>query len=134
MANINPTSTESRSQIHTEVRVPAEAMMTRIVWFVFALIEVLIGVRFVLKLVGANAEAGFVQMIDGISGVFMAPFNAILGSQRVAGATFEWSALIAIAVYALVAWGIVSMIAALSPREHAQTVETVAKDEDVAVK
>jgi len=49
----------------------------------------------------------------------------------VAGATFEWSALVAIAVYALLAWGIVQLIRAVNPREHAQTVERVEKDDDV---
>lgn len=134
MPTIKPESTDRRSQVHTEVHVPLEAVMTRVVWFVFAVIEVLIAVRFVLKLVGANAEAGFVQLIDTMSGVFMVPFNAILGTQHVSGATFEWSALVAIAVYALLAWGIVSLIAAVSPRDHAQTVERTETNEDVTVK
>jgi len=131
MLNANAGSTDRRSQVHTEVRAPVEAVVSRIVWFVFGLIEVLIGIRFVLKLFGANAEAGFVQMIYGVSGVLMAPFASIFGTQRVAGATFEWSALVAIAVYALLAWGIVQLIRAVNPREHAQTVERVEKDDDV---
>jgi len=131
MSNGNAASSDQRSQVHTEVRAPIEVVVTRIVWFVFGAIEVLIAVRFVLELLGANAEAGFVKFIYGFSGVFMAPFNAILGTAKVAGATFEWSALLAIAVYALVAWGIVALIRAVNPREHAETVERVQKDEDV---
>jgi hypothetical protein len=127
-------SSDHRRQVHTEVRAPIEAVITRVVWFVFAVIEVLIAVRFAFKLVGASAQAGFVQMVDGVSGVFMVPFSAILGTQRVSGATFEWSALVAIAVYALIAWGIVALIAAVNPRDHAETVERVEKDEDVAVR
>ena len=132
MSNAVAASTDSRRQVHTELRVPVETVITRVIWFVFAVIEILIAIRFFLKLAGANAEAGFVQMINGVSGVFMAPFNAILGTQRVAGSTFEWSALVAIAVYALVAWGIVSLMAAVIPRQQSETVERVESDDSVS--
>jgi hypothetical protein len=134
MLNTNPTTADRRSQVHTEVRVPLEAVLTRVVWFVFGVIEVLIAVRFVLMLLGANAEAGFVKMIYGVSGIFMAPFVAIFKTQQVAtGAVFEWSALVAIAIYALVAWGLTALIYAVTPRANAQTVERVVQDEDVRV-
>jgi uncharacterized protein YggT (Ycf19 family) len=108
--------------------------MSRVVWFIFAVIEILIAIRFVLKLVGANAEAGFVQLIHGMSDPFMMPFNAILGVQRIQGATFEWSALVAIAVYALIAWGLVTLISVISPRRRSETVERVESQEDLTVK
>ena len=130
MSTEKTASTDRRSQVHTEVRAPVEAVFSRIVWYVFGVIEVLIAIRFVFKLLGANAAAGFVQFIYGVSGFFVAPFNAIFGTQRVSGATFEWSALVAIIIYALIAWGIVALIRAVSPREHAQTVERVETDED----
>jgi len=110
-----------------------ESVAAGVVWFVFGAIEVLIAIRFVLMLLGANAEAGFVSMIYALSGIFMAPFNAIFDTQEVAGATFEWSALVAIAVYALIAWGIVSLINTVSPRRQAATVETSVKDDNVRV-
>lgn len=134
MPNATVASADHRKQVHTEVRAPIEAVMARIVWFIFAVIEILIAIRFVLKLVGANAEAGFVQLIHGVSDVFMVPFNAILGAQKVSGATFEWSALVAIAVYALIAWGLVSLIAVISPRRRSETVESVETHEDVVAK
>lgn len=131
MQNTSAVSTDHRSQVHTEVRAPWEAVATRVVWFVFAVIEILIAIRFALVLFGANAAAGFVSMIYGVSGIFMAPFVAIFGVQRLAGATFEWSALVAIVVYALAAWGITAAIRALNPRDHAETVERVVQDADV---
>jgi hypothetical protein len=105
--------------------------MARVVVFVFGAIETLIAIRFALMLFGANAEAGFVRLVYGISDVFMSPFVAIFGTDQVSGATIEWSALVAIAVYALIAWGIVALIGAVSPRTHARTVERVETDEDV---
>jgi hypothetical protein len=135
MADKNSASTDRRSQVHTEIRVPVETVMIRVVWFVFGVIEVLIAIRFVLLLLGANAEAGFVRLIYAVSSVFMAPFIAIFKTQRVAsGAVFEWSALVAIAIYALVAWGLVQLIRAVGPRDHAQTVESVTQDENVTAR
>ncbi len=131
MANTVATSSGSRSQVHTEVRAPIEAVASRVIWFVFGVIEVLLAIRFVLMLLGANAEAGFVRLIYGVTDIFMAPFAAIFSTQRVAEATFEWSALVAIAIYALIAWGLTALIGAVSPRDHAETVERVVEDEDV---
>ena len=121
----------NRSQVHTEVRSPVETVLARVIWFVAGVVEVFLAIRFVLTLLGANAEAGFSKLIYGVSDVFMAPFNAIFSTGRVSGATFEWSALVAMAVYALIAWGLVALIGVVSPRKHAQTVETVQTDEDV---
>jgi hypothetical protein len=118
-----------RSQVHTEVHSPIESVIAGVVWFVFGVIEVFIGIRFVLKLIGANAEAGFVQFVNGFSGIFMAPFEAILGTDSVSGATLEWSALVAIVIYALIAWGLVTLIGVVSPRRHAQTIERVEEAE-----
>lgn len=129
------TSANDRSStVHTEVRAPAEVVLMRVIWWVFGAIDVLIGLRFVLKLVGANAAAGFVQLVNGISEVFMAPFVAVLGTTRADGAVFEWSALVAIAVYALVAWGITALIAAVVPRESAETVERTESEKDVSAR
>jgi hypothetical protein len=132
MSNASAVSGDHRRQVHTEVRAPLEAVLIRVVWFVFGVIEVLIGIRFILELLGANSQAGFVRVIYGVTQVFMAPFIAIFSSQRVSpGATVEWSALVAIVVYALVAWGIVALIHAVNPRRSSDTVESVERDEDV---
>jgi hypothetical protein len=129
MLSAHVASTDQRSEVHTEVRTPIEMVLSRIVMFIFGFIEVVIALRFVLKLFGANTEAAFVQLVYGVSTVFMRPFEAVFQTQTVEGATFEWSALVAIAVYALIAWGIVAFIGAVSPRERAETVETVRRDD-----
>ncbi len=131
MANAAARSTDHHSQVHTEVRASAETVVSRIIGWVFGAIEVLIAIRFVLLLLGANAEAGFVRFIRGVSDVFMAPFAAVFNTQEVAGTVFEWSALVAIAVYALIAWGLIVLIRAISPRQHAETVERVVQEDDL---
>jgi len=115
----------SATSIRAGSRESVGSWISRVVMFVFGVIELLILVRFVLLLVGANTQSGFVQWIHQISGVFMAPFNAIFGTQTINGAVFEWSALVAIVVYAVIAWLIVALICALTPRRGPETVETV---------
>ena len=133
MANVEAGSSARRQQVHTETRAPVEVIVARVVSYVFGVIEVLIAIRFVLLLFGANAAAGFVAFIYGVSGVFMAPFNAVFQTSIAAGATFEWSALVALAVYALLAWGIVALIGVVSPRRSSETVERVEQNEDSTV-
>lgn len=133
MADTRAVSSDRHSQVHTEVRAPMEVVVSRVIMFVFGVIEVFIAIRFVLMLLGANAGAGFVKMIYNVSGVFMAPFIAIFNTQKAGEAVFDLSALVAIAVYALVAWGLVALIRAVNPRERSATVERVeTKDDSVA--
>ena len=131
MQDTKATSTDRRSQVHTEVRAPIEAVLSRVVIYVFSVIEVLIAIRFVLKLLGASTKAGFVTMMYAVSDVFMAPFSAIFKTQEASGSIFELSALAAIAIYALIAWGIVVLVRVVSPRSQSQTVERVETDEDI---
>lgn len=114
---------------------PIEAVLANVIWFIFGVIEILIAIRFVFLLLGANPATAFVSMIYGVSGIFMAPFAAIFRTQQVAtGTLFEWSALVAIAIYALAAWGIVAMIFAVSPRASSETVERVEQDDSANVR
>lgn len=84
------------------------------VWYVLGFIEILIGFRFILKLLGANPESGFVDFIYSITGVLTAPFDSIFGVTKAetgeVQSVFEPSILVAAAVYAVIAWGIVKLI------------------------
>lgn len=121
-------SDQRATAVATEVRSPIEVILARVITWVFGVIIAFIGVRFVLELFGANVQAGFVRFVYGVSDIFMAPFVAVFNTQRVQAATFEWSALVAIAVYVLIAWGLIELIRAISPREAASTVETRQED------
>jgi hypothetical protein len=79
--------------------------LTQAIYLIFGLIEALLLIRFVLKALGANAEAGFAQFIYGISGPLVAPFVGLFGTpQAASGATLELHTLVALVIYALVAW------------------------------
>jgi hypothetical protein len=79
--------------------------VTRAIYLIFGVIEAVLLIRFVLKALGANAEAGFAQFIYGITGPLVAPFAGLFGTpQAASGATLELHTLIAMVIYALVAW------------------------------
>lgn len=93
-----------------------------IVYFLFGILEILLAFRFVLKLAGASTSSGFVSFVYDLSGVFAAPFKGIFHQSLAQGAettsVFEPSTLVAIIVYALVAWGIVKLIQILSGKQR----------------
>ena len=110
--------------MHTETRLPIERVIVNVVYFIFTVIIVLLALRFVLLLFGANPDAGFTALIYTLTTPFMAPFFAVFGTTQINGSTFEWSALLAIAVYALLAWGIAALVEAVTPRASAGTYES----------
>ncbi len=82
---------------------------TQIVWYVVGLIEVLLAFRFVLKLLGANPFAGFTRFIYGVTYIFAAPFLNVFRITQVEGKIFEWTTLLAMFVYWVLAVGIVKI-------------------------
>ena len=83
---------------------------TQIVWYALGLLEILLAFRFLLKLFGANAAAGFTSFTYSITHVFTAPFNTVFHVTKVAGSIFEWTTLLAMLVYWVIALGIVKLL------------------------
>ena len=98
-------------------------MITSIIYAIGGFIEALVGLRFILRLIGANAENAFVSWVYTWSTPFVAPFSGILGQDAtvvngIGAATasvFDWAALIALVVIGL----IVGLIGNLSGRRSA---------------
>ncbi len=82
---------------------------TQVVWYILGLVEILMGFRFVLKLLGANAGAGFTSFVYGVTQPLATPFLSVFGVTRVEGSVLEWTTLLAMAVYWLIAWGIAKL-------------------------
>jgi hypothetical protein len=83
---------------------------TQIVYYILGLIEALLAFRFVLKLLGANPDAGFSSFIYGVTYVFAAPFLNVFHITQVAGTVLEWTTLLAMVVYWAVAYGIIKLL------------------------
>jgi hypothetical protein len=94
-----------------------------IIYFIFGAIEILLAFRLILMLSGASLSSGFVKFIYDFSQIFVGPFDNIFrtGVAQVTGSTnlvFEPSILVAIAVYTVVAFGIVQLIRVLSGKKQ----------------
>jgi hypothetical protein len=73
------------------------------------IIEVLLAFRFVLKLLGANPSAGFSSFIYGVTYIFATPFLNVFRVVRAEGSIIEWTTLLAIFVYWIIAIGIIKI-------------------------
>lgn len=76
------------------------------IWLGLGIVETLIGLRVVLKLIAANPESPFAAFIYNFSAIFLFPFAGLVGTPASGGMMLELSSIIAMLVYALLAWGI----------------------------
>lgn len=108
----------------TSVSVPVKKEATNsqtveyLVYFFFGALEILLAFRLVFKLAGASVGSAFVGLIYGITGIFILPFEGIFRRGFTQGiettSVLEPSTLVALIVYAVLAWGIVKLIRVLS--------------------
>lgn len=97
----------------------------QVIWYILGIIEVVLAFRILLKLLGANTQSGFTSFIYSISNPFALPFAGILGVTGVSDMILEWSTLIAMAVYAIVAYGIVALLQLVKPTNQEEVEQTV---------
>jgi hypothetical protein len=82
---------------------------TQVVWYILGVLEVLLAFRFFLKLLGANPGAGFTNFIYKITYLFAAPFLSVFKITQLEGSVFEWTTLLAMLVYYIIALGIIKV-------------------------
>jgi hypothetical protein len=96
--------------------------MTQIFWLLFGLLEALIALRFMLKLMAANPANPFAEMVYGLSYVFVWPFLGLTITPSAAGIVLEIPSIIAMIVYALLAWALVQLLWIIADRPNQTTV------------
>lgn len=93
-----------------------------LIYFFFGVLDILLVFRLVLKLTGASLSSAFVGFIYGITGIFILPFEGIFRRGFAQGvettSVLEPSTLVAIVVYAVLAWGIVKLVRVLSGEQQ----------------
>lgn len=98
----------------------------QIIWYILAVIEILLGFRVTLKALGASQTSGFTSFVYALSDPFALPFAGILRTTINNLSVFEWSTIIAAIVYLVVAYGIVhlmQMVKPVTPKEVEQSVD-----------
>jgi YggT family protein len=100
-------SVQTESSHRTTTGPAGQELVRRIVVLLFGLIELVIGLRFVLLLLDAREANSLVSGILNVSQVFVAPFAGILGtdSLHAAGSVFDITAIVA-----LVGWTILELV------------------------
>jgi len=115
------TSSTSRTAVYREST--SSNRTIQIIWWVVGFIDVLIAIRFLLKLFGAN-PAPFVRFMYDVTWPLVAPFHGIFNTAQEGRSILEPESLVAMAIYALIGWGIVSLIRLISrPRSSTTVVE-----------
>ena len=82
-----------------------------LIYLVFGVIDGLLLIRLVLKLLGANTSAAFTQWIYNVTDFFLAPFHNLLPTIGNNNSVLEMSVIVAMLVYALIAWVLARLMA-----------------------
>jgi len=115
------TTTTSRTAVYREGG-STNYRAVQIIWWVVGLIDILIAIRFLLKMFGANTTAAFVRFMYDLTWPLVAPFHGIFNTAQEGRSIFEPESLVAIGIYALIGWGIVSLIGLMTRSRSTTTV------------
>jgi YggT family protein len=82
------------------------------IYLLGGLLEILLALRFVLRLFGANPQNEFARLINNLSAPFIAPFSTLFISPTSDGGAniFDVNIVIAIIAYALLSYLVVSLV------------------------
>lgn len=99
----------------------------RVVWTILGIVEGILALRFILRLIGANPAAGFTDFVYRAAEPLLAPFFNVVRNARAdaSGGVFEWTTLIAMVVYWLLAWAVIRLFFLSTTDDRVDFVERV---------
>lgn len=118
-----PVATEHPQKVFEKKK--AIFRMYQVIWYILAIIEVLLGFRMTLRALGADPTSGFASLIYALSNPLSLPFSGILPITLSGRSVFEWSTLIAAVVYFLIAYGIIHLLQFVKPVTPIEVAEKV---------
>lgn len=93
-----------------------------LVYYIFGALDVLLAFRLILKIAGASTASFFVNFIYSLSKIFILPFEGMFRRVTAEGvettSIFEPATIVALIVYAILAFGIVKLIRISSGEEQ----------------
>lgn len=87
----------------------------QLLYYILAVIEILLGFRVLLRLIGASQSSGFTLFIYSLSAPFVDPFFGVVGTPVSGRSALEWPTIIAMAVYAVIIWLIILFFQIVKP-------------------
>jgi uncharacterized protein YggT (Ycf19 family) len=95
--------------------------LVSVVWLIGGTVAAIIAIRFVLELLGASTGAAFTSFIYSVTAALVAPFQGIFPAPNRGGFVFDGAALLAVAIYLLVTWGVAALVRITSTSRGART-------------
>ncbi len=96
---------EKERSITTANQNSAVARVVNIVYFLFGALELLLAVRVILRLVGANTDNGFANFINVLTAPFVALFASLVQNPVLSGTSvLEITTIFAMVIWAIVGW------------------------------
>lgn len=125
MSSMNPVDRREEVRVREEPGVEQREVITEdvaeshwhtlnwvsgLIWFAFGVLEALIGLRVVFRLIGANPQNPFANFIYNSTRIYILPFASLTPNPSMEGLVLEITSLMAMVIYALIAWGIVRLL------------------------
>lgn len=85
------------------------ATVTNIVWYLLGVVEVLLALRIVFLLLAAGLTP-FTSFLYNLTSPLVAPFRGMFPTPVVDGAYFDTASIVALIVYAIIAWAITALV------------------------
>lgn len=79
------------------------------IFYILSVVEVILALRLLFKLLGANPANGFVCFIYALTRFFIVPFIGIFRTVPADGLVFEPATVLAMLIYAIIAYGVVRL-------------------------
>jgi len=102
--------------------------VTQLVGLATSAVEILIGLRVFLRLIGANPGSAFASLIYNLSELFVWPFNGLTGTPGAEGFVLDIPAIIAMIVYAAAGWFVIQLIWILFNRRRTSRISTYERE------
>jgi len=108
---VEPAADRGEVREVSERSVGGSVLAARIIWYVAGVLLTILAFRFILTLLGANPDNFFANFIYTVSHPFVAPFFSLFGYNLQYGVSrFEIYTLVAMAVYAIIAYGLERLV------------------------
>ena len=102
---VNESSLSPRDALYIRVR-----RVANFIWLIFGILEGMIGIRILLKLIGANPGNPFARFVYDITQPLLFMFEGLINNPSFDNIVLELHSIIALLVYAFVTWVLVRMI------------------------